>query len=241
LALSDTGSYPNGVIPFFPFFPPGTITLNSEHCFHEKSPGNRKHLIDHACREDNDLSDVEAASRLSLRTSNLTTFRENVKARFFDLDAPGRRLLTASRARRGLRRKRMSRRQGYNSTLANDFLAYDDAFHYRNGLKDGAVVPAFVGAFGIPTYKAKSSPARADIEWLAKKMLVFMINEDYSSQVRQCPPHSPFSPEYPEYATSQFTLINLSFFFLSFFFLRPYFFSLLLHIYLSCAPNATAR
>jgi hypothetical protein len=130
------------------------------------------------------------AADLSLRTTDPKVFLENKVRRFDGNNSPGKLSFDANHKREHLKakRQRKKRKQRYNSEMANELLAYADAMQRPEGVlpendKGGKIVGGLYGVFGIPTYAAKASSARAEMEFLSRLMCVFMIDEAYTSQV----------------------------------------------------------
>jgi predicted transposase YbfD/YdcC len=149
---------------------------------HEISSQRRQHAINDYGQRTVANEELEA-STMSLRTTNPATFAENSRSRFTNEGSPGKISLQANFERENLRnrRRRAKRKQSFVSTLANELLAYADRLQDPDGM--GGTVGAMYGVFGIPKYASKSASVRADIQELSKLMTVFLIEEDYTSQV----------------------------------------------------------
>jgi hypothetical protein len=125
------------------------------------------------------------AQKLTLRTVHGDKFAQNARDRFLDAAGPGVAAIQANRRRRdsGAIERHKARRCSYDSTFLNELLAADDANHLAQGKKDGDEIPGFCLVIGRITYNTKSSSAKADIEYLSRFVPVFLIDENYSSQV----------------------------------------------------------
>jgi hypothetical protein len=159
------------------------VEVETRHAILEQSADARRNHLDDVHRREVDPDELQAQTR-SLDTMDAGTYRENGKERFIKPTSPGAKSLDANRAHRGFRRRRFARKQSFRANMCNELLAFADQLQMQQDrAKVGDRVPGMFGVFGRPMFASRGSCNRSDIVYMAKLMPVFLVEEDYTSQV----------------------------------------------------------